>query len=61
MLEIELEEPKDEDDLAAEDAFDEEIELAAAGRWEELGLDPPGHKADFLPETVEEFLKGGDE
>jgi hypothetical protein len=60
-LEIELEPPKDPDELEAEEEFDEEIEAAGEGRWEELGLDPPpaeGGTPGFVPASIDEFMDG---
>lgn len=57
FLELETEEP---DSDPADTQFDDELALAAEGRWDELGLDAtPSDDAPaggFAPTSIENFL-----
>lgn len=69
-LSIEWEDPQTPEDVEREEAFDEEIDLASAGDWEALGLDPPALATSdaspgssdgslaTVPVSVEEFMRG---
>lgn len=39
-----------------DDEFEDELAIAAAGGWDELGLDAPG---EFRPASIEELMADG--
>lgn len=53
-IEADLEGPEDETKLMSDEQFDEEVAMAAEGRWSELDLDEL--PADFRPATVQELI-----
>jgi hypothetical protein len=54
-LELDSEDPTE--DPAADDELQRQLTLAAAGEWEQLGLDPPGARREgFQPTSIQEFL-----
>jgi hypothetical protein len=59
MLEIDAEpyvDPDEDRALVSHEEFDREIQQAAAGNWEALGLDAPD--SSFEEVSVDEFMSG---